>query len=342
MRRPAEVLDAGLQALQRADGAVEALEAEVERRAVVGLKHKDANGARGILVEHLLERVEVAQALGHLLALHAQHARVHPGPGELIVPSAPGLGGLVLVVREDEVLAAAVDVDRGAQVVVDHRAAFGVPARAAVAPGRGPGGLAGFGGFPEGEVERVALVGVLLHTGAHAQLVHVAAREHAVAVVGAHGEIDIARVDHIGMALVDQDLDHLLHGVDLAGGARADVRVEHAQAVHLLDEGLRELVGHLGGGAALLVGAVDDLVVHIGQVLGEGDLVALIGEVAADHVEGQEGAAVADMDLVVDRGAAHIHADLARLDGHELFLAMVLGVVDQHDSSSCRSCTEGF
>ena len=55
--------------------------------------------------------------------------------------------------------------------------------------------------------------------------------------------------------------------------------------MHLLDEGGGELLGHLGGRAALLVGAVDDLVVDVGEVLGERDLVPLEHEVAADHVE---------------------------------------------------------
>ena len=135
------------------------------------------------------------------------------------------------------------------------------------------------------------------------------------------------------MALLDEALNHLDHRGDLARGTRANVGVEHVQAMHLLDEGVGELRGHLLRRAALLVGAVDDLVVHVGEVLGEGDLVALVGEVAADDVEGQKRAAVAHVDLVVDGGTAHVHANLARLDGLELLLLVRLAVVDEHGYS---------
>jgi hypothetical protein len=47
---------------------------------------------------------------------------------------AAALGDLVLVMREDEVEAAAVDVDRLSEVALDHGRAFDVPAGAAPAP----------------------------------------------------------------------------------------------------------------------------------------------------------------------------------------------------------------
>ena len=100
--------------------------------------------------------------------------------------------------------------------------------------------------------------------------------------------------------------------------------------MHLLDEGLGALLCHLGSGPALLIGTVDDLVVDVGQVLGERHGVALVGQIAPDHVEAEERACIADMDLVVDRGAADIHADLARLDRLELLLLVHLAVIDKH------------
>ena len=330
---PAQVGHRAADALERAHRAVEAVEREVERRAVVGLQHEQAHRVGRVLVEHLLEREEVAEALAHLLAVDEQHARVHPHVGERLVPAAAGLGVLVLVVRELQVLAAAVDVDGRAQVAVHHGRALGVPARATLAPGAVPHGLAGLGRLPEGEVERVSLLVVGLDARAHLELVNVAAGHATVAGVGAHGEVDVAVAGRIGVALLDEALNHLDHRGDLARGTRANVGVEHVQAMHLLDEGVGELRGHLLRRAALLVGAVDDLVVHVGEVLGEGDLVALVGEVAADDVEGQKRAAVAHVDLVVDGGPAHVHADLARLDGLEFLLLVRLAVVDEHGYS---------
>ncbi len=113
-------------------------------------------------------------------------------------------------------------------------------------------------------------------------------------------------------------------------GARANVGIENPKAVHLLDEGVGELLCYICGGATLLVGAVDDLIVHVGEVLGKGDLVALVHEVAANHVKREERARVANVNLVIDGGATDIHANLARLDGFELLLPVRLGVVDLH------------
>ena len=87
-------------------------------------------------------------------------------------------------------------------------------------------------------------------------------------------------------------------------------------------------------GTALLVGAVDDLVVDVGDVLDEADVEALPLQVAADHVEGQERARVADVDVVVDRRAADVHRDLARLARDELLLAS--------GSACCRRASLSF
>ena len=59
--------------------------------------------------------------------------------------------------------------------------------------------------------------------------------------------------------------------------------------------------GDLAGGGALLVRSADDLVVNVRKVLYERDLVSLVGEIPAQHVENDHRAGVADMDQVIDR-----------------------------------------
>ena len=132
------------------------------------------------------------------------------------------------------------------------------------------------------------------------------------------------------MALLDKRLDHGDHGADLFGGAGTHIGIEHVGSAHDADELVRELRRDLGSRSALLVGALDDLVIDIGEVLGERDLVAARDEPATNHVKADERAGIADVDVVVDRGAAHVHADLAGLDGLELFLFMGSAVVDTH------------
>ena len=62
------------------------------------------------LGHHRVHEQRVAQRLAHLLAGDADQAVVHPVPGEAVADRG-GLGPLVLVVREDQVQAAAVDVE---------------------------------------------------------------------------------------------------------------------------------------------------------------------------------------------------------------------------------------
>lgn len=77
---------------------------------------------------------------------------------------------------------------------------------------------------------------------------------------------------------------------------------------------------------------IDDLVIHIGHVLHEGNFEPAPREIAANRVERDERARIADMDVVVYGRAAHIHAYFALVHGNELTLGARFGVVDlDHD-----------
>ena len=123
---------------------------------------------------------------------------------QMRVSSAPRavarLGGLVLVVGEDQVAAAAVDLEADAEQLLGHRRALDVPAGPAAAPRRVPGRvLARLLGLPEREVERILLAVRALDALALVHVVDAAVAELAVARVRAHAEVDVA-VDRVGVA----------------------------------------------------------------------------------------------------------------------------------------------
>ncbi len=101
-----------------------------QRLAVVRGQQSPADHLARLLFEQVMGQGDVAEALGHLLVGHVQEAVVQPvvGVAAVVMAVAHTLGELVLVVREDQVDAAAVDVDRQAQLLLDHRRAFDVPA----------------------------------------------------------------------------------------------------------------------------------------------------------------------------------------------------------------------
>ena len=71
-----------------------------------------------------------------------------------------------------------------------------------------------------------------------------------------------------------------------------------------LDVGFRDF----GAGNALVVGALDDLVVHVGKIADEGDFIAFIAEQAHQDVERHRGTGMSDVRQGVGRDAAGVDA----------------------------------
>ena len=196
---------------------------------------------------------------------------MHPQAGEAAArEGAAALGALVLVVREQQVGAAAMDVEIGAEIAPRHCAALDVPTRAAAAPRTLPARQLGRRGLPQHEVARIALVVGDLYSGAGEQLLRVAPRQRAVARVRGDGEQHVAG-GRVGMAAGDQPLDHFDHLGDVRGRARLDVG---RQDVECGEVGLEVRVGARGQARDRLAqsrGAGVDLVVDIGDVAHVGD-----------------------------------------------------------------------
>ena len=262
------------------------------------------------------------------MALHLQHAVVHPVVGQRLPGDGLGLQDLVLVVREDQVVAAAVDVDLLAQVAVDHGGALDVPSRPALPPGRVPGDLAGLGRLPHGEVQGVPLVGVRRDPSGGLHLLGGAVGEPALAAHLGDVEVDAAVLGGVGVAVVDDPLHHGYDVADALAGLGVDVGAVDAQPGGVLEVLLDVPGGELQGLHALLRRAGDDLVVHVGEVGDVGDLVAGVPEVPGDHVEYDHAPCVPHVDVVVDGDAADVHPDLSGLDGLELLRGGREGVVD--------------
>src|SRR2546425_12048999 len=81
-------------------------------------------------LEQVGDQEEVSLALGHRLALDQQVLHVHPVADEGLASPALALRDLVLVVREDEVLAAAGEGEGLAEGFYAHGRALDVPAPA--------------------------------------------------------------------------------------------------------------------------------------------------------------------------------------------------------------------
>ena len=123
-------------ALQRTAGLRQLVEGEVQLLAVVHRRQQIADRPGGKApVEKVAQGVAIAEGLGHLLAVHRQVLRVKPVARQRTAVGRLALGDLVLVVGKEVVHAAAVDIERLAQVLLTHRRAFDVPSRPSRTPG---------------------------------------------------------------------------------------------------------------------------------------------------------------------------------------------------------------
>ena len=294
----------------------------------MGLEQRQADGLAREFVEEIVHRVVVAEAFRHLFAFHHQVAVVHPEADELLAAvGAGGLGDLVLVVGEDQVLAAAVDIEGLAQVFLAHGRALQVPPGAPAPPRAVPAGLAVLGRLPQHEVRRVLLVGGHLDPGAGDQLIAVVAGKLAVGLPRGHVEQHVA-IGFVGVAAGQKRLDERDHLADVLGGLGLVIGLQDAQGRHVLMKGPGRAFGDGPDVLSRFLGRRHDLVVHVGDVAHVGDAAVKAPQEPVEHVEHDHRAGVADVGVVVDRGAANVEADPVGAKGPEVVLGAAQGVVE--------------
>ncbi len=270
--------------------------------------------------EHeVADGLEVAERFRHLVALDEQEAHVHPEAREHFSGRRFRLRDLVLVMREHQVFAAGVQVERGAEILHRHRRALDVPAGTSWPERRLPMRLAGFGRFPEREIAGLFLVETVgVHTRAIFYMGEVLLRELAVGRKLGHAVVAGAIVGAVGHALLRQLGDELGHILYMFGGAGDDLWLFEVEIGGVLEESGLVLAGVVGDALATLFRALDDAVVHVGDVHDVAQFEPLLAQGAAQDVDGDEGAEIADVGEVVDGGSAGVHADERVFGGLEV------------------------
>src|SRR6185436_11213051 len=279
------------------------------------------------LLRYVLDEEEVLRRLRHLLAVQVHEAVLDPEASERLPRRGLRLRDLVLVVREDEILPAAVEIERLAQVLHRHGRALDVPAGTPRSPGARPRRFARLGSLPEREVERIPLRLAHLDPDAGAKVVHLAPRERPVRRIAPHVEVDVP-ARRVGMPRIDEALDEREDLRDVLGRPRIHGRGLDVEERSVREEGLDVPLRDLLEWHALLVPTLDDAVVDVGEVGGVRDLVAARLEDAPDDVPGHGVAHVSHVRPVLDRHAADVHADLAGPGRLEWDLGAAARVVD--------------
>ena len=241
---------------------------------------------------------------------------MEPRPDERLPGRGLALGDLVLVVREDQVDAAGVDVERRAEVLHRHRRALDVPARPAgpdrpspttARPASGPSRARSRGRRPCAYSSASTRSPTRICSGS-------SRGELAVGRPRGDPEEDRAVVGPVGVALLEERLDERDHLVDVLGRPRQDVRRRHPQGSRVVQEPREPAVGELVDPDSRRRRAPDDLVVDVGDVHDPRDAQAAVAEVADEQVGVEEAPEVADVGRAVDRRPAAVDPDVARLE----------------------------
>ncbi len=289
---------------------------------VVVRQEGEPHGGGVPLLAEVAHEDEVAERLRHLGAVQAHQADVEPQPDELLPGDRLGLRRLALVMGEHEVAAAAVDVDRLAELTQDEGRALDVPPGPSRPPARLPRRLVGQRRLPQHEVERVTLVGVLgVPAVLGGQLEHVGpvvAADPAELGEGRHAEVD-RTAGLVRKAPLERVADQR---EDLRDGGRRPRLGVHGQEVEQSHLGVE--TRHLLGRQVQVVhtelaGLAQDVVVDVGDVAHALRLVPGILQAALEHVEVEVHGGMSEVRGVIRRDAARVHRhERAGLEGHHL------------------------
>ena len=221
------------------------------------------------LCQQLGRRDDVAEALRHLLGAHVDEAVVHPEARERrSAVGAAALRDLVLVVREDEVEPAAVDVDRLAQMSARSSPSIRCASRA----GRGPRASPSRSRLPRSastarsRPDRACTARP--RRGRRRSSLAVAAAEHAViADRSAPRRARGPRPHRRCPCSISRSIIATI-GADFLRRVRRDVGRRNAERAHVLEIVALVALGDHRRLDAFRLGRGDDLVVDVGDVAG--------------------------------------------------------------------------
>ena len=350
-RHTLQVVQTIHQALQSLLASLQGIVREIYGAAVVGREDEEADGHWRISLlqtvviasEELLQSDEVAKTLTHLLTVDGNHIVVHPVTNHLVALRSHSLSNLALVVRENQIHAATVNIEVAAQVLASHSSTLAVPARETITPRTRPThDMLWRSLLPEGEVSLVLL---LADTSQFAALVddvlQVTSGEDTVLmilVILLDIEVDRA-VALVGIAIVEDFLYQFLLLDDMACGMRLDARRQHIQRFHGIMVAVGVVLRNLHWlqllQACLLLNLVIALIsivlqmAHVGDVSNVANLVAQVLEIAEEYIEGDGRTRMTEMRIAIHSWATNIHAHVRSVERSESLFRTSESVVDQ-------------
>src|SRR6185503_20270385 len=217
------------------------------------------------------------------------------------------------MVWENQIHPPAMNIECLTQIFDRHGRTLDVPAGTPWTPRALPRWLARLALFPKSKIHRRSLALIDVHSSPSLEILKLAFRELSISGIFGHFKIHVS-IDLIGQALLHQGLGQTNNIGHVFCGLRLYGSLANAQALHVFVVGLNIFCGERLAADTLLVCTFDDLVIHVGEVLDEFNLVAGGLKIPSDHIEHERAARMADMAIVVDRHATDVHPNDLRLE----------------------------
>ena len=135
--------------------------------------------------------------------------------------------------------------------------------------------------------------------------------------------VENVAVHYIGIAIINQALHSADNVLDMLGYARINMGTAYIQFIHYFKVGIDVAIADVEPLYAFFVSGVDDFVIHIGEVLYMGYIIALVLQEATNYVPSYEGTGIANVGMVVGGNAAYINIGLTGGHGNEFFFSIV-------------------
>ena len=144
-------------------------------------------------------------------------------------------------------------------------------------------------------------------------------------------EINIA-VNGISVAFIDKSRHNFNDFINIIGckgmdRCRADTESSCINFIFLDVAG-----GNIAVPDALFLCTTNHLIVNIGEILHEFDLIATIFKIAAEHIKDDKATGVTDMEEVIDSRATRIHGDLSLFNRYKFLASCVECIIKLHES----------
>ena len=261
---------------------------------------------------------------------------MHPVAHErLDAGGAFGLGDFAFVVREDQIAAAAVDIDRRSQI---GRA---IALHSMCQPGRpGPQGESqvgspGDGRLPQDEIERIALVRIVRRVAAFVRDRRAFLRGESCSAFRIQ-DLSQSRNTRCRCSRTRKPFSMRSSMIETISGTWSVARVKWSKSSALRSRHVREsfAVSRLPSSIPVdpeFFRLAKNVVIDIGDILNVGDVVAFGAEEAHEDVEREKGERMTDVGRVVRSHPAHIDADLV-VHGGERFDQPGLRIEKTHRS----------